>query len=228
MSVSCSKKIAALVPVFNESAVLKSFISRLREIGICEVIVADGGSQDNSFAIASEYADCAVECPQGRGRQIEYAAQQSSAEILWIIHCDCYPPANARTEILEILSDENTAMGAFPITFESSHPLLKLYGFLSRFDSAISTFGDQGYFLRSKDYRDIGGISELSLFEDVELRRRVRRNGKIVKSRVSLRTSARRFRKNGVFMQQIKNGYLLARYFAGANPEVLAKMYNAS
>ena len=227
MSVGCNRSVAALVPVLNEGAILKSFIARLRQTGVSEIIVADGGSNDDSFSVATELADKVVKSPPGRGRQIACAAQHATAEFLWIIHCDSEPPLDAVSEIKAIMANDKAIMGAFPIVFDSNHPLLRLYGFLSRFDTPLTTFGDQGFFFRTKDYRRLGGISDLALFEDVELRRQLRPHGMIVKSKLDLKTSARKFRKHGVAVQQVKNAYLLARYFAGANPDVLAKLYYA-
>jgi len=225
MSVECNKNITALVPVLNEGAILKPFLERLREIGIAEIIVADGGSEDDSFSIATELADMVAKSPPGRGRQIARAAQHATSEIFWIVHCDSQPPFNALSEIKAIMANDEAVMGAFPISFDSNHPLLRLYGFLSRFDSPLTTFGDQGFFLRAEDYRRSGGISDLALFEDVEIRRHLCRTGKVIKSKSSLKTSARQFRKHGIFLQQVKNAYLLARYFAGASPNALAQSY---
>jgi hypothetical protein len=38
-------------------------------------------------------------------------------------------------------------------------------------------------------------------------------------------TSAERYRRNGVIGQQIRNGWLLARFLLGASPETLAAEY---
>lgn len=220
--------VSALVPVLNEAEILASFLDRLRQTGVAEIVVADGGSEDGSLEIARAYADKVVTSAPGRGRQIARAARSASAGIFWIVHCDCTPPSAAITEILEILARRGVLMGAFPISFDADHPLLRFYSLLSRLDSPISTFGDQGFFLHGADYRRAGGVPEISLFEDVELRRRIRRLGKVAKTRSFMKTSARRFLKNGAFRQQAMNSILLARYYAGASAETLAKSYRDS
>ena len=225
MSAQPNNRVAALVPVLNEASILAAFLEGLRSQGVAEIVVADGGSIDGSLEIAREFADKTVSCAPGRGMQIACAARQASADIYWILHCDCTPPRDAVTEITGALAEKNTIMGAFPIVFDSDHPLLRCYSYLSRFDSCLSTFGDQGYFMRATDYHQIGGIPEIPLFEDVELRRRLCRYGRITKSSKRMKTSARRFLRRGVIRQQFLNGVLLARYFAGAHPDRLAQSY---
>ncbi len=220
--------VSALVPVLNEAEILASFLERLRQTGVTETVVADGGSEDGSLEIARAVADRVVTSAPGRGRQIARAARSASAEIFWIVHCDCTPPSAAIEEIKETLARKGVLMGAFPISFDANHPLLRFYSILSRLDSPISTFGDQGFFLRSSDYRRAGGVPESALFEDVELRRRIRRLGKVAKTQSFMKTSARRFLKNGAFRQQVMNGVLLAQYYAGVNAETLAKSYRNS
>ena len=225
MSAFLNNRVAALVPVLNEAPILAAFLEGLRDQGIAEIVVADGGSIDGSLEIARGLADKTVNCAPGRGMQIAHAARHASADIYWILHCDSIPPTDAAAEITKMLAQKGMVMGAFPIVFDSDHPLLRCYSYLSRFDSCLSTFGDQGFFLRAEDYHRIGGMPEIPLFEDVELRRRVCRYGRIAKSEKQMTTSARRFLKRGVIRQQVVNGMLLARYFAGAHPERLAQSY---
>lgn len=221
-------RISALAPVLNEAPILEQFLTRLRLAGADEIVVADGGSEDDSVAIARALADKVVIGPRGRGRQIAMAAKEASAEIFWIVHCDCTPPKNAKSEIIGTLARKNVRMGAFPIAFDADHPLLQCYSFLSRFDSPLSTFGDQGFFMHAADYRRAGGAPETALFEDVELRKRFRRLGEIGKTRSPMKTSARRFLANGIVRQQATNALLLVRYFAGAHPDDLASAYRGS
>jgi len=225
MSAKHDNRIAALVPVLNEADILGAFLRRLRHIGVSEIVVADGGSTDGSLDIARDLADQVVASLPGRGRQIARAADAVSAGIFWIVHCDCVPPQNAIVEIIETLTQKGVLMGAFPIVFDVAHPFLRCYSFFSRFDSPMTTFGDQGFFMRATDYRRVGGAPETSLFEDVELRRRVCRLGKVAKTQSRMKTSARQFLRRGVVYQQALNSILLARYYAGASPETLAKFY---
>ncbi|MFZ5618794.1 MAG: TIGR04283 family arsenosugar biosynthesis glycosyltransferase [Pseudomonadota bacterium] len=221
-----AEAIAAIVPTLNEGARIGKLIDSLERAGIDEIIVADGGSADDTLALCSGRANVAtLTSPKGRGAQITAGANAAQAPILWIVHADSAPPANAGDLIRKTLRDPSVALGCFRLSFDDRHPLLSLYAFASRIDSAATTFGDQGFFMRRADYESVGGAPAWPLFEDVELRRRLRPRGAVAKLDAPLITSARRFRLRGVARQQILNGWLLFRFWTGAPPDALAKIY---
>lgn len=222
------RSISAVVPVFNEAASLPALMERLRAVGVDEIIVADGGSEDGSLAVAERFAD-RIECVQkGRGRQIAAGAALATRDILWIVHADCSPPEGARMAIMSVLARPDVGLGCFRLEFDASHPLLGLYAFAARIDSVLTTFGDQGFFMRRRDYHAVGGVPAWPLLEDVELRRRAKRLGRVVKAPLAMRTSARRFIKTGALRQQALNGYLLMRFLLGARPDRLAEEYETA
>ena len=219
-------RISVIAPVLNEAQRLPALIARLRVIGVEEIIVVDGGSDDGTYELATTCADIVLASERGRGKQIAAGAARAAGDILWIVHGDSRPPLNARFEISRILQRSNCAFGCFPIRFDDSHPLLALYSATSRVDSMFTTFGDQGYFVRRATYEAIGGAPHWPLFEDVELRRRLSRVGRIYKSKSRIMTSARRFRTGGILRQQIGNFVLLMLFFAGVQPARLAAYYS--
>ena len=225
MAETWTGRISVLVPVLNEERNLARFLTNLRTIGVDEIVVADGASCDASLAIATDLADVAVTSAKGRGRQINAAAQVASGDAFWILHCDCTPPLNAIGEIRSVLNKPGVRLGAFPIAFGDPHLGLRAFGVFSRFDSVFTTFGDQGFFCRAHDFWEVSGAPNITMFEDVELRRRFKTIGKVAKARSVMHTSPRRFRKNGVFRQQWRNTHLLLSYLSGSCPETLAKNY---
>ena len=71
-----------VVPVLDEAPKLAAFLGGLqpfRQRG-ARVVVVDGGSADNSLAIARDLADLAFVAPQGRARQMNAGAAACSAE----------------------------------------------------------------------------------------------------------------------------------------------------
>jgi hypothetical protein len=87
-------------------------------------------------------------------------------------------------------------------------------------------FGDQAIFVR-KDYFDrIGRFRDMPLMEDVELMRRIRRLGgsiRVIPEKV--RTSPRRYEREGVLFATIRNITLQLLYALGVSPERLARWY---
>ena len=103
--------------------------------------------------------------------------------------------------------------------------MLGLYAAATRFDTALTSFGDQAFFASRTAYHAAGGFPAWSLMEDVELRRRLKRVGRFVKLRPRVTTSARRFEADGVARRQLRNGMILALFALGVSPERLSRMY---
>lgn len=228
MSAHGQQKISVIIPTLNEAQRLPVLIEALRKIDDFEIIIADGGSNDATVQIARENADILVACEKGRGTQINAGAARASGDIYWILHADCIPPELSGYEIRRILANPQIRLGAFAIKFDAAHPLLTFYGWASTFDSLLSTFGDQGYFLRAKDFHHLGIMPNWPLFEDVESRIRIRRFGKIQKSKHRIVTSSRRFLHRGVIVNQLINASLLVQFLFGSDPRWLSHKYKVA
>ena len=80
-----------------------------------------------------------------------------------------------------------------------------------------------------KEYFDaVGGYEDMPFLEDVELMKRIKRRGdriRILPQRV--RTSARRWEKEGVVFTVIRNFVVLVLYNMGVSAERLARFYRS-
>jgi hypothetical protein len=86
-------------------------------------------------------------------------------------------------------------------------------------------YGDQGLFLRAELFRSLGGFAELPLLEDLELVRRLRRQGRIVTAPLAVLTSARRWESLGVIRATLLNQVFLLAYLLGMPPRRIARWY---
>src|SRR5213080_649264 len=105
-----------IVPVFNESPLIRRFLTHLRTRAPgAEMIVADGGSSDGTDKLAAGLCDRLVESQRSRAVQMNAGAHAAHGEILWFVHADAELPAQCLDEIARIMADSNVVGGYFRI-----------------------------------------------------------------------------------------------------------------
>ena len=100
-----------------------------------------------------------------------------------------------------------------------------LFAIFSRYDTSLTRFGDQCIVVRRDFYEYIGGFPEWELFEDVYFLNKARKHTRIRSIESTVRTSSRRFQKNGTLKQLFWNFWLMIQYYCGKPPDKLAEMY---
>lgn len=218
--------IAAVIPTLDEEANLAGAIENIQDAGFDEIIVCDGGSTDRTRDIAASFRGVRlVSSKRGRGPQLAAGAGAARSSIIAMVHADCRLPGNAREAIRSTVEDSSIVGGCFRISFDQPGLLFDLYGWCSRFDTPFTSFGDQVMFARRHVLVDTVGVPDIPLFEDVVLRKRLRRAGRFVKLSSSVRTSSRRYGRYGVVGTQVFNGLLLAAFLAGCPATTLYRLY---
>jgi rSAM/selenodomain-associated transferase 2 len=222
-----SVNLSIIVPTLNEADIIESMLKNLQDNQWnFEIIVADGGSSDDTLNIVKNFPDVKlVVSPRGRGRQMNEGARIAKGEILLFLHSDSFLPSGAFQEIKNVMSDPSVVGGCFSLTFDLDKPFLRVYSLFSRINHILFTYGDQGIFIRSQIFRSLGGFCDIPVMEDVEIQMRLRNNGRFVKVRMPVITSARRYVKGGIIKQQILNTILVFFYHLGISPSFLKGFY---
>ncbi|HTZ19086.1 MAG TPA: TIGR04283 family arsenosugar biosynthesis glycosyltransferase [Dissulfurispiraceae bacterium] len=220
--------ISIIVPVLNEEKILSATLSSLSLSDREELIVVDGGSTDETAAIASQFTDKVFTTLKGRGRQMNFGGLRAEGDILLFLHADCSLPPGGFATIRETLRTPGTAAGAFDIRFTDRRPSLKITGFAANLRSRVTgiPYGDQGLFMTKAIFDKLGGFADIPLMEDIEISRRLKRAGKIVFVRPPISVSPRRLLNEGL-VYAIARDWTIALSFAFLNtsPERLIKHY---
>ena len=220
--------IAVLIPVLNEAVRIGHRLDELAALGLTEIVVCDGGSTDATAEIVTSRNGVRfVAERRGRGAQLQAAFRSTPAPVVLILHADTQLPDNAVDLIRSALADPGVAGGCFRLRFDRDGLSLSIYGWLTRFETTFTTFGDQAFFARRAAIAAGGGIPDWPLFEDVELRRRLCQQGRFVKLVGHVTTSARRFERSGFIRGQILNVLFVAGFWLGLSPRWLAARYRS-
>lgn len=223
--------ISVIVPSLNEGEnVLETLRAADGKSGV-ELLLADGGSTDNTVILAGSTGAKIVLSSPGRARQMNAGAAQATGDILVFLHADTLLPKGFEHEVRRALLKPGVAAGAFRLRFKENR------GFLLRVVECTANwrarwlqmpFGDQAIFLTRQTFFEIGGYSQVSLMEDLELVKRLKRKGRIMILPSYVQSSARRYQKDGTLKRVIINKMVFFGYFLGVSPEKLSRWYRGS
>ncbi len=224
--------LSIIIPALNAEADLKlclqALLPGLEAQLIREVILVDGGSEDQTRRIAdSTGATILTALEKGRGAQLKYGAEHARGDWLLFIHADTVLTRDWAERVHDHIGAHSDKAAAFELAFRSDHPMAKKVAARANWRARKLglPYGDQGLLLSRKLYQDAGGYKALPLMEDVDL---VQRLGK---ARIRLlsaqaRTSAEKYETRGWRRRSLSNIWRMLRYKLGASPEKLAKTYN--
>ena len=225
--------VSIIIPTYNEAAALPALLRHLHQVGAhleasVEIIVADGQSTDATCALAQAAGARVLTCPtKGRAAQLNHGARHAAGSILYFLHADTYPPAGFLDDIRRAVG-AGYGCGCYRLAFDTPHWFLRANAWFTRFDMEAVRFGDQSLFVRRTVFEQAGGYREdLIMMEDQEITRRLKRHTRLRIIPANITTSARKYRKNGVFRLQGVYYLLTLLYRLGVPQLVLLRLYRA-
>ena len=195
-----------------------------RQEGDYEIYVVDGGSADNTVAIAKRYA-CVINSKRGRAVQMNTGASLCTGDILLFLHGDTLLPDNAFREVRKRMRDDTVAGGSFYIAFDADNFILRGISFITRFNFGSSILATR-VFLRRDVFQALNGYKEIPIMEDYDFYKRLREQGKVILIRMPVISSARRFIKKGVIRQLLINKFVVLAYWAGVDIQTIKRFYD--
>jgi len=226
-------KISIIIPALNEEDRISDLLKVLRSrksIGetVYEIIVADGGSSDATREKAEKTGARVVNCSRrGRAVQMNEGAKSARGDILYFLHADTLPPINFDRTITHAI-ENGAGAGCFKLKFSNNHPVLRFYGWCTRFRTTLVRFGDQSLFVTADNFRSVGGFDEdMIVMEDQKIVGNLKTETSFVLLDEAVQTSARKYEKNGVLRLQFIFGMIVLLYYFGAKQDTLVHLYNS-
>jgi len=229
MTADNSNKCSIIIPVFNDAIALSALLDQLqpaRRQGH-EVIVVDGGSDDDPQAVCRDRAEHFTTSLAGRSMQMNAGADVANGDILWFLHADSQ--LNVIGCIHQILSaiGSGKVWGRFDVRLSGNDWRLRVVEKLMNWRSALTGIatGDQGIFIRHNIFKRHQGYADIPLMEDIELSRRLKKLSYPARCTSRITTSSRRWERNGIIRTILLMWYLRLAFALGVNPVQLKKLY---
>ena len=219
--------VSVIIPALDEALNIEKSINSARNRD-AEVIVVDGGSNDDTVAQAIRAGARVEKSSRGRAVQQNCGASVARGKVLLSLPADTRLPQGYINHIFDGLMDPETIAGAFRFKTDLDHPLMKPIELATNIRSRYLKlpYGDQGLFFRRAVFERVGGFPEVSIAEDLFLMHRIRKQGRIGIAPLHAVTSGRRWQTRGLLRATLINQVIVAGCCLGISPRVLARLYH--
>lgn len=229
--------ISVIIPTLNAEATLGETLGALVPAVVDglvkEVIIADGGSTDDTEKIVDIAGATFLRSTRGRGPQIAAGVKAAKFPWLLVLHADTVLAPGWEREaavFMERIDSGRRApsAAAFRFALDDSGAMPRLFETLVAARCAVFAlpYGDQGLLLPAALYREAGGFKPLPLMEDVDFVRRLGRR-RVTMLRAEAVTSAERYRRSGYIARGLRNLFCLTLFFLRVPTRVIARVYGA-
>ena len=212
--------ISIIIPTLNEEEKIASCLASTRNAPNVERIVVDGGSRDRTREIALSCGAKVLTASTGRARQMNVGAESAAGDLLLFLHADTRLPEGFAEAVRNTMSQPGVVAGAFEFCLQPTSPGLRFIERAANWRSRHLQlpYGDQAIFMRSALFREMGGYRDMPIMEDYEFIQRLKKRGRIFTAPLPAITSARRWKKLGIWETTLMNYGIVIAYHLGISP----------
>ncbi len=222
--------LSIIIPTLNAEKplvrLLPQLFDGLTEGLIAELIFADGGSTDNTAAIAEDAGAEFITVGRGRGNQLHEACKDAKGRWFLILHADSQLPDNWTETLKDHMDAHPKEAAVFRLKFNDNAFMAGVTaGWANLRTRAFNLpYGDQGLLIPSGLYHKVGGYDPIPLMEDVAIAKKL--NGQIRLLNAEITTGADKYQRDGWLRRGTRNLMTLTRYKLGSHPDDLASGYD--
>jgi rSAM/selenodomain-associated transferase 2 len=222
---------SVVIPALNEGELIAGTIRSCQAAGASEIIVCDGGSRDDTVAIARRLGCVVLSEVPGRGRQLAAGARRAKGHTLVFVHADTRLSRGCLRQIEDHLAScqPADAWGGFRQRIDASG---WRYRWLERGNAWRASwrqlvYGDQAMWITQNLYQRVGGFAEVPLMEDVMICDQLKLIVPPALLPGPIHLSPRHWQGRGVTRTTLRNWYLFHRFRRGVTPTQLARRYRS-
>jgi rSAM/selenodomain-associated transferase 2 len=242
-------RVSIVMPTLNEAGCLGRTLRHLSLLDppAAEVLVVDGGSTDETLAIAHQFCQTtqtkihilSTEC--GRSLQMNRGAEAATGDILCFLHADTLVPDDLVAIVGETLTDSTVACGGFVSLMAGSRTTrwgVSLHNYLKTYYAPLIfrphlflkglrlLFGDQVMFCRREDFWGCGGFdAAMPIMEEADLCLKLVRRGRIRQVNRVVQSCDRRVAQWGSLKATAIYLYIGLLWGIGVSPNYLKQFY---
>jgi rSAM/selenodomain-associated transferase 2 len=218
--------ISVIIPTLNEANHIVEAIQRARDEDV-EIIVVDGGSNDDTIEKATEAGGQVITCSPGRAEQQNHGASIARGKVLLFLHADTWLPEGYVSRIFEALLDPRTTVGAFRFKTDTDPWMMRVVDLMTNLRARMLKipYGDQALFVRKSMFESVGGFPDAPIAEDLLLVKRLAKKGKVRLVSAPVITSARRWQTLGVLRTSMINVVIATAISLGFSPNRFVHLY---
>jgi rSAM/selenodomain-associated transferase 2 len=222
--------ISIVVPARNEASNISATLAPLqawRQRGH-EVVVVDGGSVDATASLARPLCDRLLRTAPGRATQMNAGAAAASGSLLVFLHADSVLPLDAEAKLSLLSRGDNDYWGRFDVRLDAPAAIYRLIETSMNWRSRLTGIatGDQAIFVSRSLFEKVDGYPRIALMEDVALSATLRRRRRPICLTMCVKTSARRWQRDGVATTVLKMWCLRTAFSLGVSPTRLRAIYD--